>query len=150
MTQTLAQNLWKLIASYCPDSAILEWPPRSTDRSFADVGADRSPMRAGHHREAAPWMLVDGGAPDGASMDAPIRGHGALLSAVARRGLPNVIEATVIPATMFIVTVRAINASAAMAAVLIWTYAAILRRVVRRRKIPAILVLATLGLTVRT
>ena len=37
-----------------------------------------------------------------------------------------------------------------MAAVLVWAYVAILRRVVRGTKIPAILVLATLGLTVRT
>jgi hypothetical protein len=95
-------------------------------------------------------MLVDGGAAEGAPMGAPIRGQGSLLYAVARRGLPNVIEATVIPATMFIVIVQTINASAAMAAVLIWAYAAILRRVVRGTKIPAILMLATLGLTVRT
>ncbi len=45
---------------------------------------------------------------------------------------------------------KTINAPTAMAAVLIWAYTAILRRVVRGTKIPAILLLATLGLTVRT
>jgi hypothetical protein len=73
-----------------------------------------------------------------------------LLNAVARRGLPNLIEATVIPAVMFFVVVKTINAPVAMAAVLVWAYVAILRRVVRAIPIPAILVLATLGLTVRT
>ena len=73
-----------------------------------------------------------------------------LLHAVARRGLPNLIEATVIPAVMFFVVVKTINVPVAMAAVLVWAYVAILRRVVRGTPIPAILVLATLGLTVRT
>jgi hypothetical protein len=96
-----------------------------------------------------PWMLVDGGDADGP------RAHPAckklpLLNAVARRGLPNLIEATVIPAIMFFVVVQTINAPIAMAAVLVWAYVAILRRVVRAIPIPAILVLATLGLTVRT
>lgn len=94
-------------------------------------------------------MLVDGRL-DLDSVDAPTRGHRSLLCAVARRGLPNLIEATVIPAIMFFVIVKTINVPAAMAVVLIWAYAAILRRVVRGTKIPAILMLATLGLTVRT
>jgi intracellular septation protein A len=95
-------------------------------------------------------MLVDGGPPDADSMDAPSPRHRSLLYAVARRGLPNVVEATVIPAVMFFVIVKTINVPMAMAAVLIWAYAAILRRSVRGTKIPAILLLATLGLTVRT
>jgi hypothetical protein len=95
-------------------------------------------------------MLVAGGRHDPGSMEAPTRSHRSLLVAVARRGLPNLIEATVIPAVMFFVIVKTVSAPAAMAAVLIWAYAAILRRVVRGRKVPAILMLATLGLTVRT
>jgi intracellular septation protein A len=95
-------------------------------------------------------MLVDGGRLDSQSIDAPTPEHRSLLYAVARRGLPNVIEATVAPAFMFFVIVKTIDAPAAMAAVLIWAYVAILRRVVRGTKIPAILMLATLGLTVRT
>jgi len=99
---------------------------------------------------SAPWMLVDGGRVDADAVDAPPGGHRSLLVAVARRGLPNVIEATVIPAIMFFVIVKTVNAPAAMAAVLIWAFVAILRRVVSGTKIPAILMLATLGLTVRT
>ena len=46
--------------------------------------------------------------------------------------------------------VTTIGAGVAMAAVLVWAYGAILRRVLRGDRIPAILVLATLGLTIRT
>lgn len=102
---------------------------------------------------AAPtsWMLVAGGHHDESSaLPRPTIAKRPLLYAVARRGLPNLIEATIIPAVMFFVVVKMINAPIAMAAVLVWAYLAILRRVVRGSRIPAILVLATLGLTVRT
>ncbi len=98
----------------------------------------------------APWMLVAGGRSDAVEADRAGFAKRPLLYAVARRGLPNLIEATVIPAVMFFVIVQVINAPIAMAAVLAWAYVAILRRVVRGTRIPAILVLATLGLTVRT
>ena len=45
-----------------------------------------------------------------------------LLYAVTRRGVPNLVEATVIPAVMFFVAVKTINVPVAMAAVLIWAY----------------------------
>ena len=80
----------------------------------------------------APWMLVDGGGADGPQVH-PTCEKLPLLNAVARRGLPNLIEATVIPAVMFFVVVKTINAPVAMAAVLVWAYVAILRRVVRGR-----------------
>jgi hypothetical protein len=98
----------------------------------------------------ASWMLVDGGRHDGSPATAPTCARRPLLYAVARRGLPNLVEATVIPAVMFFFIVKTINAPVAMAAVLVWAYVAILRRVVRGTPIPAILLLATLGLTVRT
>jgi hypothetical protein len=51
---------------------------------------------------------------------------------------------------MFFVVVRTINAPVAMSAVLVWAFVAILRRVVTATPVPVILVLATLGLSVRT
>jgi hypothetical protein len=96
------------------------------------------------------WMLV-AGASDG------ILGHGRprqartpLLLAVARRGIPNLVESTLMPAILFFVLVTTTNAAIAMGAVLAFAYGAILRRVLLGMRIPAILVLATLGLTVRT
>jgi intracellular septation protein A len=97
----------------------------------------------------ASWMLVGGAPSDGPPVGDP-GGKRSLLSAVARRGVPNLVEATVIPAVMFFVAVKTINVPVAMAAVLVWAYVAILRRVVRGTKVPAILLLATLGLTIRT
>jgi hypothetical protein len=94
-----------------------------------------------------PWMLVDHGRFSG---PVPTCAKLPLLNAVARRGLPNLIEATVIPAVMFYVVVRTVNAPIAMAAVLAWAFIAIMRRVVTATPVPVILVLATLGLTVRT
>jgi hypothetical protein len=98
----------------------------------------------------AAWMLVAGGHHDPSLPPRPSVAKRPLLYAVARRGLPNLIESTVIPAVMFFLVVKWVNAPIAMAAVLVWAYLAILRRVVRGTRIPAILVLATLGLTVRT
>jgi hypothetical protein len=98
----------------------------------------------------APWMLVGGGRTDDPPVGDPTSGKRSLLYAVARRGLPNLVEATVIPAVMFFVAVKTINVPVAMAAVLVWAYVAILRRLVRGTKVPAILVLATMGLTMRT
>lgn len=73
-----------------------------------------------------------------------------LLMAVTRRGLPNLAESTLVPAVLFFVLVTTTNAFIAMAAVLVWAYGSILRRVFSGTRIPAILVLATMGLTVRT
>jgi hypothetical protein len=99
--------------------------------------------------ERPAWMIVAGAhsATDGSRPVLPKR---PVLLAVARRGLPHLVEATIIPAVLFFVIVSTIGASAAMAAVLVWTYGAILRRVLRSEPIPGILLLATLGLTVRT
>jgi hypothetical protein len=76
--------------------------------------------------------------------------HGNVLLALARRSLPHVLEATLVPAIISYVLLLTVGAGAAMLAVLAWTYFAVGRRLVRGREIPAILMLATVGLTVRT
>jgi hypothetical protein len=73
-----------------------------------------------------------------------------LLLAVARRGLPDLLESTIVPAILFFVVMTTVNATVAMAVVLAWAYGALLRRVLRKSRIPALLGLATVGLTVRT
>jgi intracellular septation protein A len=114
---------------------------------------DRQSMT--HTPTPAPWMLV-GRAPVehahelDAHADHPRMSKWPILHAVARRGLPRIIEATVIPAILFFVVVSTVGEGAAMIAVLVWAFGAILRRVVMQQPIPAILVLATLGLTMRT
>jgi hypothetical protein len=96
------------------------------------------------------WMLVAAAHDASAPFDRPRQPRLPLLLAVARRGLPNLAESTLVPAILFFVVLTTVSAGFAMGAVLVWAYAAILRRVVRGTRIPAILLLATLGLTVRT
>jgi hypothetical protein len=73
-----------------------------------------------------------------------------ILAAVARRSLPRLVEATLVPAILFYVLVVFANGTAAMIAALAWAYVAVLRRLMVRQPVPAILFLATLGLTMRT
>jgi hypothetical protein len=71
-------------------------------------------------------------------------------SAVIRRAGPHLIEATVVPAVLFYSALLAFGLGAAYAAAVGWSYAALLRHLVRRRPVPPILVLGVIGLTVRT
>jgi len=96
------------------------------------------------------WMLVGAAGGGPASPPCAPLPKRALLLAVARRGLPRILEATVVPAILFFVFVTTIGPGAAMIAVLAWGYGAMARRVVGDEPIPTILVLATLGLTVKT
>jgi hypothetical protein len=84
--------------------------------------------------------------------DAPHRplSRGTVLAAVGRRSLPRLLEATIVPAVLFYLLVVFANGAAAMVAALAWGFVAVLRRVLVGRPIPGILLLATVGLTVRT
>jgi hypothetical protein len=84
----------------------------------------------------------------GATGDTLPRRH--VLTAVARRGLPGIIEASLVPSAIFAIVTGAFGATPAMLAVLVWGYASMLRRAVRGRRIPSVLVLAMCGLTVKT
>ena len=96
------------------------------------------------------WMLVaDDARPEPGTTRPPLA-KGPILSAVARRGLPNIVEATLIPSALFIVLAATTGTAIAMVAVFAWSFAAIVRRVVRRAPIPGLLILATVGLIVRT
>ena len=73
-----------------------------------------------------------------------------VLGAVLPRGWPNLVEAALVPTVLFLVVIALLGPVAAMAAVLVWGYGAIGRRLVFHQRIPALLVLATVGLTVRS
>jgi hypothetical protein len=72
------------------------------------------------------------------------------LPVLARHALPNVLEGTVIPVSVFFVTLHLVGAWGALVAGLAWAYGAIGWRLVRRRRIPGILLLGTATLTART
>ena len=73
-----------------------------------------------------------------------------VLTAVARRGLPGIIEASLVPSAIFLVVTAAFGATIAMVAVLVWGYSTILRRVLSGKDVPSLLVLAMFGLTIKT
>lgn len=73
-----------------------------------------------------------------------------VFGAVVRRSGPHLIEASLIPTALFYCCLVLAGLGAAFAAALVWLYAAVLSRVVRRRPVPPLLVLGAIGITVRT
>ena len=72
------------------------------------------------------------------------------LRSLARHAVPHVVEATIIPLTIFYLSLWLIGVWGALLAALGWSYAAVVRRLIMRRRVPGILVLGSLALTVRT
>lgn len=72
------------------------------------------------------------------------------LGAVARRALPNLLEATLVPAALFYVVLVQVGAGAAMVVTSCWSFGALARRLVRRERVSSLLVLSLVGLTLRT
>jgi Protein of unknown function (DUF3159) len=73
-----------------------------------------------------------------------------VIKAVGRRMVPYLIEATLIPTVLFYVVFVTTELKWAIVAAVGWTYAAMGRRIITGRPIPGLLVLATLGISVRT
>jgi hypothetical protein len=73
-----------------------------------------------------------------------------VVGAVARRLVPYLVEATLIPTTLFYVLLMLGDMRWALAGALAWSYGAIVRRAARGRPVPGLLILATIGITVRT
>jgi hypothetical protein len=74
----------------------------------------------------------------------------AMLRAVARRSLPGIIEASLVPAAIFLLTSSFLGARGAMLAVLAWAGACFLWRRHRGRTMPTLVVVTLCGLAVRT
>jgi hypothetical protein len=74
----------------------------------------------------------------------------AVVLAVARRGGPHLLEATFVPAALFYCCLVWGGLTLAYLTAVGWIYSAVARRLVRRRKVPIILVLGVVGITVRT
>jgi hypothetical protein len=98
--------------------------------------------------EPRDWMLVDRA--DSRSSEPESLHTREVLTAVLRRGLPNLVEATIVPAVLFVAVTATLGSLAAMVVVLTWGYGALARRLAFRQRVPGLLMLATAGLTVRT
>lgn len=72
------------------------------------------------------------------------------LRSLAGHALPQLVEATLVPLGLFYLCMFEWGKVAAILAALGWSWAAILRRVAQRRGVPGMLIIGTLGLTVRS
>ena len=72
------------------------------------------------------------------------------LRSLAKQGMPAIIEGTVIPLAVFYAALWTIGMWGALFSALSWSYFAIARRIVRKERIPGLVVLSALALTFRT
>jgi hypothetical protein len=72
------------------------------------------------------------------------------LRALARHALPNLVEATVVPLLVFYAALWLVGVWGGLIGALVWSYTAIVRRLVMGRPVPGLLVLGAIGLTART
>ncbi len=86
--------------------------------------------------------------PDGACP--PEVSKRAVVVAVARRGGPKLLEATVIPAVLFYCCLVWAGIGLAYFSAVAWIYGSLIRRLVLRRGVPPLLTLGVVGITVRT
>lgn len=68
---------------------------------------------------------------------------------LARHALPHLLEATLIPLGLFYLVLWLVGVWPALVTGLVWSYSCIARRVLRRQRVPGILLLGALGLTAR-
>jgi hypothetical protein len=73
-----------------------------------------------------------------------------VLGSVARKSAPHLIEATIIPAVLFYLCLMIAGVWTGLMVALCWSYGALARRLLFRRGVPPILLLALVGLTART
>jgi len=72
------------------------------------------------------------------------------LAALARHAVPHLLETTLIPLGLFYGGLQLFGLWGALLAALVWSYTSLLRRLIARRRVPGMLVLAIVGLTART
>jgi Protein of unknown function (DUF3159) len=72
------------------------------------------------------------------------------LRAMARHALPNLVEATVVPLLVFYAALWLVGVWGGLIGALVWSYVAIVRRLVTGRPVPGLLVLGVIGITART
>ena len=72
------------------------------------------------------------------------------LRALARHAVPHVLEATVAPLVVFYAALWLTGVWGGLIGALVWSYTAILRRLVTRQRVPGLLMLGAVGITART
>ena len=69
---------------------------------------------------------------------------------LARHALPHIVEATLIPLGLFYLSLWLVGVWGALLAAVAWSYGAIACRLVTRRRVPGVLLLGAMALTVRS
>lgn len=72
------------------------------------------------------------------------------LRVLARHAIPHIVEATLIPLGIFYLSMWQIGTNGAIYTALAWAYLALIRRLIKRQRVPGILLLSILGLTARS
>lgn len=72
------------------------------------------------------------------------------LRTIVRHSFPNVLESTIVPVGLFLVTLHFLGVWGAVIAGLAWSYGNVARRLLTRKRVPGILVIGALTLTART
>src|SRR3989440_10727887 len=72
------------------------------------------------------------------------------LRTLARHAVPHVIEGTVVPLLLFLLTLHFVGVWGAVLIGMGWTYIAVGRRLVTGQRVPGILLLAAVTITART
>ena len=119
----------------------------------APTTSEVRPERTGASLPGTDLASPDLASPDLTGPDLTWRMHPSKLSvvvAVTRRLVPYLIEATLIPSVLFYAFLVTFGLLAGFLAALGWAYACVALRIVRGRPIPGLLILACVGLSVRT
>ena len=73
-----------------------------------------------------------------------------VFGAVVARSAPRIIEASLIPSALFYCALVLIGIGAAYAVAILWLYGTVATRLIRRRRVSPLLILAAVGITIRT
>jgi hypothetical protein len=72
------------------------------------------------------------------------------LRSIVRHAIPNLVECTVVPTVIFSVLLQVAGLIPASIVALGWSYAMLMRRLATKQRVPGLLMLTSLGLSVRT
>jgi hypothetical protein len=110
--------------------------PSSNSRTSTRVPSRRGGrrMRRTRNADAVGWSLTPRSDDDIRMPKSTLPRHH-VLGAVARRGLPGIVEASLVPSAIFLIVTTTLGAATAMIAVLVWGYANIFRRALRGRAV---------------
>ncbi|KAA0236432.1 MAG: hypothetical protein JJLCMIEE_00215 [Acidimicrobiales bacterium] len=72
------------------------------------------------------------------------------IRALARHALPSIAEGVIVPVALFILTLWLLGVWGAIAVGTVWSYGSIVRRLIAKKRVPGLLLLATVTITART